>query len=82
MANRWSPADIQKLMVVASACSCLVILVGSVSIGAVMGSIKPELLGNVKGVAVGGGLGGLAMVLYMVIKVALQGDAKQVGPDS
>jgi len=78
MAKQWSPADIQKVMAVSSACSCMVILVGSVSIGVVMGKISSDLLGSVKGV--GGGLVGLAMVLYLVIRVALQPGAKDPAP--
>jgi hypothetical protein len=80
MAKKWSPADIQKVMAVSSASSCMVILVGSVSIGVVTGRISPDLLGSVKGIGVGGGLVGLAMVLYMVIRVALKPDAKDPEP--
>jgi hypothetical protein len=80
MAKQWSPADIQKVMAVSSACSCMVILVGSVSIGVVMGKISSDLLGSVKGIGVGGGLVGLAMVLYLVIRVALQPGAKDPAP--
>src|SRR6266704_3187853 len=79
MAKKWSPADIQKVMAVSSACSCLGILVGSISIGVVTGRISSDLLGSVKGIGVGGGLVGLAMVLYMVIRVALKTDAKDRG---
>ena len=80
MAKQWSPADIQRVMAVSSACSCMVILVGSVSIGVVMGKISSDLLGSVKGIGVGGGLVGLAMVLYLVIRVALQPGAKDPAP--
>src|SRR5260370_428319 len=80
MAKKWSPADIQKVMAVSSACSCLVILVGSISIGVVTGRISSDLLGSVKGIGVGGGLVGLAMVLYMVIRVALKTDTKDPAP--
>ena len=58
----------------------MVILVGSVSIGIVMGKISSDLLGSVKGIGVGGGLVGLAMVLYLVIRVALQPGAKDPAP--
>jgi len=58
----------------------MVILVGSVSIGVVMGKISSDLLGSVKGIGVGGGLVGLAMVLYLVIRVALQPGAKDPAP--
>jgi hypothetical protein len=80
MTKKWSPADIQKVMAVSSACSCMVILVGSVSIGVVMGKISSDLLGSVKGIGVGGGLVGLAMVLYLVIRVALKPGAKDPQP--
>ena len=72
MTKKWSPADIQKVMAVSSACSCMVILVGSVSIGIVTKKISAELLGSVTGIGVGGGLVGLAMVLYLVIRIALK----------
>jgi hypothetical protein len=58
----------------------MVILVGSVSIGVVMGKISSDLLGSIKGIGVGGGLVGLAMVLYLVIRVALQPGAKDPAP--
>jgi hypothetical protein len=73
MRSSWAPADIQRLMITCSGCSCLVILVCCISFGAITGKISPELLGNVKGVAVGGGLLGLAMILYMVIRASLPG---------
>lgn len=77
MPSKWSPAEVQKVMAVSSACSCMVILVGSVSIGVVMGKISAEVLGSAKGLGIGGGLVGLAMVLYLVIRVALRGGAKE-----
>ncbi len=80
MAKDWSPADIGKLTTVCSGCSCLVILVGSVSIGVVTNKISPELLGSVKGIGVGGGLVGLAAILYMVIRAALNPGAKDPEP--
>jgi hypothetical protein len=58
----------------------MVILVGSVSIGVVMGKISSDLLGSIKGIGVGGGLVGLAMVLYLVIRVALQPGVKDPAP--
>jgi hypothetical protein len=57
-----------------------VILVGSVSIGVVTGKISPALLGSVKGLGVGGGLVGLAAILYMVIRAALNPGAKDPAP--
>jgi hypothetical protein len=80
MAKKWSPADIGKLTTVCSGCSCMVILVGSVSIGVVTGKISSDLLGSVKGLGVGGGLVGLAMVLYLVIRAALKPDATDPEP--
>lgn len=82
MAKGWAPADIQRLTVTCSGCSCLVILVCCISFGALTGKISPQLLGDVKGVAVGGGLLGLAMILYWVIKSSLPGaPAPQAGSD-
>jgi hypothetical protein len=73
MSKSWAPADIQRLTITCSGCSCLVILVCCISFGAITGKISPQLLGNIKGVAVGGGLLGLAMILYMVIRASLPG---------
>ena len=73
MPTQWSPRDIHKLLVVSTACCCLVILVGSICFGAVMGKISAELLGEVKGGTAGTGLLGLAVILYMVIKAGLGG---------
>lgn len=81
MTSKWSPSDIQRLMAVSSACSCMVILVGGVSVGVVMGKISADVLGSAKGIGVGGGLVGLAMVLYLVIKAALSGTSAGEGRD-
>ena len=81
MTNKWSPSDIQRVMAVSSACSCMVILVGGVSIGVVIGKISPEVLGSAKGLGVGGGLVGLAMLLYLMIKTALNPDSRGDGGD-
>ncbi len=79
MTSKWSPSDIERVMAVSSACSCMVILVCVVSIGVVTGRISAEVLGSAKSIGVGGGLVGLAMVLYLVIRVALKGETKEEG---
>jgi len=79
-ARKWSPSDIGKLTTVCSGCSCLVLLVGSISIGVVTGKISADLLGSVKGLGVGGGLVGLCGVLYLVIRTALNPSAKDPSP--
>lgn len=81
MTSKWSPSDIQRVMAVSSACSCMVILVSGISIGVVIGKISPEVLGSAKGLGVGGGLVGLAMVLYLVIKTGLKPDSRGNGGD-
>jgi hypothetical protein len=71
MASSWSPSDIQRLTTTCTGCSCLVILVGCISFGAITGKISPTLLGDFKGYTIGGGLLGLAMILFLVIRAAL-----------
>lgn len=79
MKQKWSPGNIQKLMVVASGCSCLVILVCGIAIAVVLEKLPADLLGSTKVIGVGGGLVGLAWILYKVIRVGLKGDAEETG---
>jgi len=71
MPSVWSASDIQRLTTTCTGCSCLVLLVGCISVGAITGKISPQLLGDFKGYTIGGGLLGLAMILYLVIRAAL-----------
>ncbi len=59
------------LVAVGTACLCLLILVLGTVIGVMNQSISPEVLGNVQGASVGGGLLGLGVILYRIIKIAL-----------
>ena len=74
MRRAWSPSDIQRLTTTCTGCSCLVILVGCISFGAITGKISPELLGNFKGYTIGTGLLGLGLILYLVIRASLPGN--------
>ena len=82
MPQAWTPTDIQRLTITCSGCSGLVILVGCVSFGAITGRISPALIGDIKGYFVGGGLLGLAMILYLVIKSSLPGARASQDKDS
>jgi FtsH-binding integral membrane protein len=69
--SKWEPRDYAVLICVTSACLCLLILVGGVMLGALSGRISLESLGKIQGVA-GSGLLGLALILFWVIRRALQ----------
>lgn len=71
MASDWTPRDYAVLVVIGTACLCLVILVLGTVIGVMNKAIPPEVLGNVQGLSVGGGLLGFGVILYRVIKIAL-----------
>ena len=81
MPRAWSPSDIQRLTTTCTGCSCLVILVGCISFGAITGRISPQMLGDFKGYTIGGGLLGLGMILYLVIRASLPGNPT-VPPES
>lgn len=78
MNSQYSPADIRKLIVTCTGCLCLVILVMGTILGVLKGSISAEILGSIKGIGIGGGLLGLGLIIYQIIKVALRGEAKEV----
>ena len=74
--NGWSPRDLSIVMVSATACLCLVILVAGTVIGVINQQISTDMLGTVEGVGVGGGLLGFGVILWQIIRVALRdGDA-------
>jgi len=69
--SEWTPKDYATLVVISTACLCLLILVLGTIIGVMNQTISPEVLGNVQGASVGGGLLGLGIILYRIIKIAL-----------
>ncbi len=71
MPSEWTPKEYAMLVAVGTACLCLLILVLGTVIGVMNQSISPEVLGNVQGASVGGGLLGLGVILYRIIKIAL-----------
>ena len=75
MANEWTPRDYMVLVVIGTACLCLVILVLGTVIGAINGAISVEMLGDIQGAGVGGGFLGFAFILYRIIKIALGGES-------
>jgi hypothetical protein len=73
--REWTPKDYAVLVAVGTACLCLVILVLGTVIGVMNKAISPEILGTIQGAGVGGGLLGLGIILYWIIKVALGGSS-------
>lgn len=71
MPREWTPKDYATIVVTGTACLCLLILVLGTVIGVMNQAISPEVLGNVQGASVGGGLLGLGVILYRIIKIAL-----------
>lgn len=69
--SKWEPHDVTVLICVTSACLCLLILVSGVMLGALIGRISLNSLGTLGGVGAGGGLLGLALILFWVIRRAL-----------
>jgi len=71
----WTPKDYAVMMTVGTACLCLLILVLGAVIGVMNHAISPEALGTIQGAGVGGGLLGLGIILYWIIKTALGGSS-------
>jgi hypothetical protein len=69
--REWSPNDITLLMASGTACTCLLLLVGGTVIGVLRGIITAELIGTISGLGAGGGLLGLALILYLIIKTTI-----------
>ena len=63
----WTPKVYERLVVSCSACLCLLILTGCITIGVLEGKIGAEVLGSAKGAAVGTGLLGLAAIFGRII---------------
>lgn len=73
MDRHSSTEDIKGLIVACTGCLCLVILVMGTMLGIIKGIISPEHLGSIKGIGVGGGLLGLGLIIYQVIKISFRG---------
>ena len=67
----WTPRDYTVLVVSGTACLCLVILVLGAVIGVMTGRISVEVLGEIQGAGIGGGLLGFGVIIYQIIKVTL-----------
>jgi hypothetical protein len=75
MAAKWTSQDYVSLIIAASACLCLLILVLGVLLLAYVGRLPIELLGSMKGVGIGGGFVGLAYILFLTVKTSIRGEA-------
>lgn len=73
MVKEWSPREYAVLLVIGTACLCLIILVLGTLIGVLNGTIPVDRLGSVGGAGAGGGLIGFGIILYRIIKVSLTG---------
>ena len=69
----WAPHEVRQLMVVVTGCLCLLILLVGILLLIEKGVLTAELLGSVTGLASGGGLLGLALVVYLVIRTGVGG---------
>lgn len=67
-------------MALGTGCLCLIIVVCGAIWGVSNGHISKDTLGKVSGFSIGGGLLGLALVPYWVIKLALSGNGNGVKP--
>ena len=63
----WQHSDYELLLVIGTDSLFLLILVGCVVLGVLMNKITPELLGSVKGAAVGTGLLGFAILIQQIL---------------
>lgn len=73
MPPKWTPQDLVSIIIATSACLCLLILVLGVVLLAFVGKLSPEVLGSIKGAGVGGGLLGLAYILFLTVKISMRG---------
>lgn len=75
--NKWTPREYAVLVVIGTACLCLIILVLGVVIGVLNERITADILGKVGGPSIGGGLLGFGIILYRIIKVSLAGGSNK-----
>jgi hypothetical protein len=72
----WTPQDYIALLVASTGCLSLLILVLGIVLGILGGMIPVDQVGTIKSAGIGGGLIGLAAIIYQVINVALRGNRK------
>ena len=70
MEARWSPLQVMVLLVITTACLCLVIITCGTLLLAFAGKLTNEQLGYAKGLAIGGGFIGLASLFVYLVKIA------------
>jgi hypothetical protein len=68
---KWTPRDLIILISLGSACLCLILLILGVVIGVLTKAISPDVLGEIQGISVGGGLLGFALIIYWIIRDTL-----------
>jgi hypothetical protein len=74
MGIKWTPKELRNLILLSTACLCLLVFVLGVMLGVLTGRISVEALGTIQGLSVGTGLLGLGLILYLIIKVPFAGD--------
>jgi phosphotransferase system glucose/maltose/N-acetylglucosamine-specific IIC component len=77
MATQLSQEDLRKMIVICTGCLCLLILVMGIIWGVIKEVISSELLGSIKGISFGGGLLGLCLIIYRVIKIPFRGGVER-----
>ena len=73
----WNPRNLIILLVVSTACLCLIILVLGTVWGVLTGIITAELLGTIGGMGVGAGLLGFGMIIYLILRISIPKEVKQ-----
>lgn len=68
---KTNPSDLRKLMIVVCGCACFFMLVLITLLGIYNGRIQPEDLGTIESLTVGGGILGLGLITYHVIKLGV-----------
>jgi hypothetical protein len=80
--NRWTPIDTIRLVLVVTACVCLLLIVAGAMFGVLSGVLSPEQLGGIKVFSVSSGILGLAYVIYLVIQTALRARSDENPPQN
>jgi hypothetical protein len=71
MARALTPHDIKSIMACGTGCLCLVLLVPITMIGVINGTITEKMFGDFTGLATGGGIVGLALLLVLLVRWSL-----------
>ena len=69
--SKWTSQEIIIFTLVSSACLCLLLLTLGIVAGVLLKRISPEILGSVNGLAVGTGLLGFGLVIFLIIRAAV-----------